>query len=140
MTGIFLLQKNSCTSHDHRIGEYCFCEAIKVDLAESEVKCRKFFQALCCYFAYYLRIWDVLLHCMQNFWMRLPSYILWTQEIISSMDKDKEMIVTNFLLGKELSMQPVMMTRNIYSFMNHGVCLHTESSIEICLQFLMNSA
>jgi hypothetical protein len=42
--------KNSCTSHDHRIGEYCFCEAIKVnlaesaikvDLAESEAKCQK---------------------------------------------------------------------------------------------------
>ncbi len=30
--------KNSCTSHDRRIGEYCFCEAIKVDLAESEDK------------------------------------------------------------------------------------------------------
>jgi hypothetical protein len=33
--------KNSCTSHDHRIGEYCFCEAIKVELAESEDKCQK---------------------------------------------------------------------------------------------------
>ena len=33
--------KNSCTSHDGRIGEYCFCEAIKVDLAESEDKHRK---------------------------------------------------------------------------------------------------
>jgi hypothetical protein len=31
--------KNSCTSHDRRIGEYCFCEAIKVDLAESQDKC-----------------------------------------------------------------------------------------------------
>ncbi len=30
--------KNCCTSHDHRIGEFCFCEAIKVDLAESEDK------------------------------------------------------------------------------------------------------
>ncbi len=30
--------KNSCTNHDRRIGEYCFCEAIKVDLAESEDK------------------------------------------------------------------------------------------------------
>jgi hypothetical protein len=30
--------KNSCNSHDLRIGEYCFCEAIKVDLAESEDK------------------------------------------------------------------------------------------------------
>jgi hypothetical protein len=33
--------KNSCTSHDPRIGEYCFCEAIKVDLAESEDKHQK---------------------------------------------------------------------------------------------------
>ncbi len=33
--------KNSCTSHDGRIGKYCFCEAIKVDLAESEDKRRK---------------------------------------------------------------------------------------------------
>jgi hypothetical protein len=32
------LSKNSCTNHDCRIGEYCFCEAIKVDLAESEDK------------------------------------------------------------------------------------------------------
>ncbi len=30
--------KNSCTNHDYRIGEYCFCEATKVDLAESEDK------------------------------------------------------------------------------------------------------
>jgi hypothetical protein len=33
--------KNCCTSHDCRIGEYCFCEAIKVDLAESEDKRKK---------------------------------------------------------------------------------------------------
>ncbi len=33
--------KNSCTNHDCRIGEYCFCEAIKVDLAESEDKRQK---------------------------------------------------------------------------------------------------
>ncbi len=30
--------KNSCTNHDCRIGEYCFCEAIKVDLADLEDK------------------------------------------------------------------------------------------------------
>jgi hypothetical protein len=30
--------KNICTNHDYKIGEYCFCEAIKVDLAESEDK------------------------------------------------------------------------------------------------------
>ncbi len=34
-------QKNSCTNHDCRIGEYCFCEAIKVDIAESEDKGQK---------------------------------------------------------------------------------------------------
>jgi hypothetical protein len=33
--------KNICTNHDCRIGEYCFCEAIKVDLAESEDKHQK---------------------------------------------------------------------------------------------------
>jgi hypothetical protein len=33
--------KKSCTSHDCRIGEFCFCEAIKVDLAESEDKLLK---------------------------------------------------------------------------------------------------
>ncbi len=33
--------KNSCTSHDRRIGEYCFSEAIKVDLAESEANRRQ---------------------------------------------------------------------------------------------------
>ncbi len=30
--------KHSCTNHDCKIGEYCFCEAIKVDLAEPEDK------------------------------------------------------------------------------------------------------
>jgi hypothetical protein len=30
--------KNYCTNHDCRIGEYCFCEATKVDLAESVKK------------------------------------------------------------------------------------------------------
>ncbi len=67
--------------------------------------------------------------------MRLLSYILRTQEIISLMDKKKEMIVLIIVLGKELSMKPEKMTRNIYSFMNCGVCLHTESSTKICLQF-----
>jgi hypothetical protein len=33
--------KNICTNHDYRIGEYCFCEAIEVDLAESEDKRQK---------------------------------------------------------------------------------------------------
>ncbi len=33
--------KNSCTYHDLRIGEYCSCEAMKVDLAESEDKRQK---------------------------------------------------------------------------------------------------
>jgi hypothetical protein len=33
--------KNSCTYQDLRIGEYCFCEAMKMDLAESEDKRKK---------------------------------------------------------------------------------------------------
>ncbi len=33
--------KNSCTNHDCRIGECCFCAANKVDLAESEDKRQK---------------------------------------------------------------------------------------------------
>jgi hypothetical protein len=33
--------KNSCTNHDCRIGEYCICEAIRVDLAESEENVKK---------------------------------------------------------------------------------------------------
>ncbi len=33
--------KNSWSSHDCRIGEYCFSEAVKVDLAESEDKQQK---------------------------------------------------------------------------------------------------
>jgi hypothetical protein len=33
--------KNSCTNHDCRIGKYCFCEAIKVDLAKSEDRHQK---------------------------------------------------------------------------------------------------
>jgi hypothetical protein len=37
-------KKNSCTNHDCRIGEYCFCEATKVDLAESEDKQKNHFQ------------------------------------------------------------------------------------------------
>jgi hypothetical protein len=60
--------KNSCTYHDLRIGEYCFCEAMKVDLAESEDKRQKIisrkrqinfqalFQALCICFAHFLKI------------------------------------------------------------------------------------
>jgi hypothetical protein len=34
--------KNSCTNHDCRIVEYCFCEEIKVDLAKSEDKRQKY--------------------------------------------------------------------------------------------------
>jgi hypothetical protein len=39
--GVLLFSKKSCTSHDSWIGEYSFCEAIIVDVAESEVKCQK---------------------------------------------------------------------------------------------------
>ncbi len=33
--------KNSCTYQDLRIGDYCFCQAMKVDLAESDDKLQK---------------------------------------------------------------------------------------------------
>ncbi len=39
--GVLFYSKNDCTSHDGRIGEYSFCEAIKDDLAESEAKHKK---------------------------------------------------------------------------------------------------
>ncbi len=45
------------------------------------------------------------------------------------MDKKKEIT----FLGKDSSMKQVSMTRNIYSCMNHSVCLPTESCIKICL-------
>jgi hypothetical protein len=70
--------KNSCTNHDCRIGKYCFCEAIRVDLAESEDKRKKNIprkrrinfqahsQALCVCFTHYLKILNVLLNCMRK--------------------------------------------------------------------------
>ncbi len=67
----------------------------------------------------------MLLNNMKNSRMRLLSCILWTQEIISSMDKKKEMIVFIIFLGKELDVEPAVMARSIYSFINCGVCLHT---------------
>ncbi len=48
------------------------------------------------------------------------------------MDKKKEIT----FLGKESSMKQVLMTRNIYSCMNRGVCLPTESSIKNLLVIL----
>jgi hypothetical protein len=60
--------KNMCTNHDCRIGEYCFCEAITVDLAESEdkhkiiisrkrrINFQEHSQALCVCLTHYLKI------------------------------------------------------------------------------------
>ena len=39
-------------------------------------------------------------------------------------------------MGNELLMNPLVMTRNIYSCMNHGVCLPTESSTKNLLVIL----
>jgi hypothetical protein len=33
--------KNSCTSHDRSIGEFCFCEAIKVDWQNQKINVKK---------------------------------------------------------------------------------------------------
>jgi hypothetical protein len=38
MTKCYFFLKICCTSHDSRIGEYAFCEAVKVYVAESEVE------------------------------------------------------------------------------------------------------
>jgi hypothetical protein len=38
--GVLFFSKNSCTSHDSRIGDFFF-EAVKVDVVESEVKRQK---------------------------------------------------------------------------------------------------
>ncbi len=129
------------------LGNFIFVRQLKLIWQNQKINVEKIspretrigFQALYLYFAHYLRIQDVLLNCMRNQQTRLLSYILWAREIISSMDKKKQMIVLIIFLGKELSMKPVVMTRNIYSFINHDVCFHTESSTKICLQFQMNS-
>jgi hypothetical protein len=33
--------KNSCTSHDRRIGEYCFCEALKLIWQNQKINVKK---------------------------------------------------------------------------------------------------
>ncbi len=60
--------KNSCTNHDCRIGEYCFCEAIKLIWQNQKINGKKIIsrkrrisfqaqsQALCVCFAHYLKI------------------------------------------------------------------------------------
>ncbi len=139
--------KNSCTNHDCRIGEYCFREAIKVDLAELEDKRQKnhsqkkknrysstpsstvcllctLFEDLGCAIDLHEKIANEVtaLHSLDP-----RNYLL--------MDKKKEIT----FLGKESSMKQVVMTRNIYSCMNCGVCLPTESSTKIFLSFWMKS-
>ncbi len=133
--------KNSCTNHDCRIGGYCFCEATKVDLAEPEDKRqKKHFQkkknqlsstlsTIVCLLCALFEDLGCAIELHEKIANEVLSYILWTREIISLMDKKKE--ITFF--GKESSMKQVSMTRNIYSCMNHGVCLPTESSINIYL-------
>jgi hypothetical protein len=130
--------KNSCTNHDWRIGEYCFCEAVKVDLAESEDKrqknhFRKKNNQLSSTLSNTVSLFHALfedlgcaieLHKTKR--MRILSYILWTREFIFLMDKKEEIT----FLSKESSIKRVSMTRNIYSCMNHGVCLPTERSMK----------
>jgi hypothetical protein len=134
--------KNSCTSHDCRIGEYHFCEAIKVDLAESGDKQQKnqtqknknqlsstlsstvyllctLFEDLGCAIEFHEKLVNEVtaLHCLYP-----RNYLFNGQE------------EGDYLFGgKEFSMKPVVMTRNIDSCMYCGVCLPTERSTKICL-------
>ncbi len=59
--------------------------------------------------------------------MSILGYIFWTRENISLMDKKKEIT----FWGKVSSMKQVLTARNIYSCMNRGVFLPTESSINL---------
>ncbi len=133
--------KNSCTNHDCRIGKYCFCEATKVDLAESDDKCQKnHFQkkknqlsstlsSTVCLLCALFEDLGCAIELHEKIANEDTELHFWTQEIISLMDKKKEIT----FLGKESSMKQVSTTKNIYSCMNCGVCLPTESSIKICL-------
>ncbi len=124
------------------MGNFVFVRQLKLIWQNQKINVKKnslretiiSFQALYLYFAHYLRIKEVLLNCTKNLKMRLLNYIFLAREI----NKKKEMIVLIIFLGKESSMKPVVMTRNIYSFMNCG-CLHSENSTKICLRFWMNS-
>ncbi len=141
MTEELFHSKNICTNHDCRIGEYCFCEAIKVDLAESKDKRWKiqpqkkknqlsstFLSTVCLLCALFEDL-GCAIELHEKIANEDTELILWTQEINFLMDKKKEIT----FLGKESSMKQVLMTRNIYSCMNCGVCSPTESSIKICL-------
>ncbi len=113
------------------LGNNVFVRQLKLIWQNQKLNVKKIFQSLCLYFACYLRIWDVLLNA---------KFADESTKLHSLDPRNISSIVTIFFLGKELSMKPVVITRNIYSFMNRGVCLHTESSTEIGLQFRMNSA
>jgi hypothetical protein len=54
---VLFFSQNSYTSHDSRIGEYSYCDAVKLMLQNQELKIARIsFQALCLYIAYYSRI------------------------------------------------------------------------------------
>ncbi len=133
--------KNSCTNHDCRIGEYCFCEAIRVDLAELEDKRQKnhfqkkknqysrtlsstvcllraLFEDLGCAIELHEKIVNrvTVLHFLNP-----RNYLFHGQE------------EGDYLFGQGIINEGVSMIRKIYSCMNHGVCLPTESSTKICL-------
>jgi hypothetical protein len=79
MTGMFYsTQKIVAPVMIIGLGSIVFVRQLKLIWRNQKLNVKKIFQALCLYFAYYLRIRDVLLNCMQNLGMRLPSYFLWT--------------------------------------------------------------
>ncbi len=134
--------KNICTNHEFRIGENCFCEAIKVDLAESEDKRRKYhFRKKKNQLTSKLSSTVCLLCALfedLGFAIELHEKIANEDTELHSLDPRNYLFngqeEGDYLFGQGIINEAsVSMTRNIYSCMNHGVCLPSESSINICL-------
>ncbi len=101
--------KNSCTIHDSRIGEYSFCEAVKVDVAELEVKnCKNQLSSrenqlsstvslLCVLFEDLGCALKLCKKCADNV---TEQCFLDPKIYIFSTDKKKEMIVTILFFGR----------------------------------------
>jgi hypothetical protein len=132
---------NSCTNHDCRIGEYCFCEAIKVDLAESEDKRRKnHFQkkknqlsstpssTMC-----------LLCILFEDLGCAIELHDKIANEVTALHSLDPRNYLFNgqdegdYLFGQGIINEASSDDKEIYSCMNHGVCLPTESFTKICL-------
>ncbi len=133
--------KNCCTSHDCRIGEYCFCEATKVDMAESEDKHQKnHFRKMKNQLSSTLLSTVSLLHALfedLGCAIELHEKIANEDTELHSLDPRNYLVngqeEVDYLFGQGTINEASIDDKEYYSCMNHGVCLPTESSIKICL-------